>query len=121
MKIVNGALVAAGFLVFGVSAFAAATEEQKVEITSFIMAGSRTRAAELCGKVTGSTADWLAVRVVVDPKTDKPGVYSALVGRDGRFCMTVVTYSGQAEASIGWGPGREFISEVVNLKQQPSR
>lgn len=109
----------AGAIAFGaVVANVQAAEETKVEITSFIAAGSRTRAAELCGKVTGSTSEWLAVRVVVDPKTDRPGVYNTLVGKDGRFCATVVSYSGQAEASVGWGSGKEVTSELATLTKQ---
>ena len=121
MKVKNGILGIAGLLVFGVSAWAASSEEPKVEITSFIAAGARTRAAELCGKVTGLTDDWVVVRVLVDPKTDKPGVYNALVGKDGKFCTTVVSYSGQAVVSIGWGPGKEVVSDVVNLVSKVSR
>jgi hypothetical protein len=113
--------IIAGVLLLGAVASVQAAEEPKVEITSFIAAGSRTRAAELCGKVTGSTAEWLAVRVVVDPKTDRPGVYNTLVGKDGKFCTTVVSYSGQAEASIGWGSGKEVVSETAVLVKQISR
>lgn len=103
------------------AAVAQAAEEPKVEITSFIAAGSRTRAAELCGKVTGSPSEWLAVRVVVDPKTDRPGIYNTLVGKDGKFCTTVVSYFGRAEASIGWGSENEVISETATLVKQASR
>lgn len=101
-----------------VNAFA---EEPKVEITSFVLTGSRTRTAELCGKVTGSTREWLAVRVAVDPKTERPGIYNTLVGKDGKFCTTVVTYAGEADASIGWGSEKEVISETAVLVRQVSR
>lgn len=108
-------------LLIGAAANAVAAEEPKVEITSFIAAGARTRAAELCGKVSGSAADWVVVRVLVDPKTERPGVYNALVGKDGKFCTTVVSYSGQAEASIGWGAGKEVVSDTVSRTLQSSR
>lgn len=74
--------------------------QSKVEITSFIMAGSRTRAAEICGKAAGVNAPFPVVRVIVDPKSDKPGVYNVLAGKDGLFCATVVTFTGTAEASL---------------------
>ena len=90
-----------------------AIEEPKVEITSFVSAGTRTRAAELCGKVTGIADEWLAVRVVVDPKMDRPGVYNVLVGKEGKFCVAVVTYSGRAEASVGFGAEREAEAAVL--------
>lgn len=113
--------VLGGILLLSAGSVAQAAEEAKVEITSFIAAGTRTRAAELCGKVTGSDAPWLTVRVVVDPKTDKPGVYNTLVGKDGKFCATVVSYSGLAEASIGWGSEKETLSETAVLVRQSSR
>lgn len=121
MKAMKGVFGVAGLLIFGVSAWAATDVEPKVEITSFTIAGSRTRAAELCGKVTGSMSEWMVVRVLVDPKTDKPGVYNVITGKDGKFCTTVVTYSGQAEASIGWGSGKEVVSEVAVMNRQMSR
>lgn len=103
----------------GFSAFAA--EEPKIEITSFVPAGTRTRAAELCGKITGVNVPYLAARVVVDDKTDKPGIYNVLVGKDGHFCTTVVSYAGTASASV-WLLGKELVSNSVNWsKQGPGR
>lgn len=74
--------------------------QSKVEITSFVFTGSRTRAAEICGKVTGANAPIPIVRVTVDPKSDKPGAYNVLAGKDGLFCAVVATYTGTAEASL---------------------
>ncbi len=65
-------LIASCFLICALSY----AEEIKVEVTSFRFAGSRTLAAELCGKVT-SDAFPIVAKVVVDPKTDKPGTYNA--------------------------------------------
>lgn len=87
-------------LLFSAAALNAFADELKVDISSFVYAGSRTRAAELCGKVTGPINSMLTVRVVVDDKTDRPGVYNVLVGKDGKFCTTVVTYTGTAAASV---------------------
>lgn len=106
------------FFIGAVSAFAA--EEPKVEITSFIAAGQHTRAAELCGKVAGATVPFLAVKVTVDPNTDKPGVYNVLVGKDGGFCTTVVSYRGTAEASV-WLLNRELSSGVATLSSAGER
>lgn len=102
-------------LVFSAT-LAYSAEEPKVEITSFIFAGQRTRAAELCGKVTGSNAPFLAVKVTVDPNTDKPGIYNTLVGKEGGFCVTVVSYGGTAEASA-WLLGRELSSGIVPVRK----
>ena len=74
--------------------------DAKVDITSFRSAGLRTDAAELCGKVTGSTAPGYTVaHVTVDEKSGKPGHYYTLVGKDGLFCVAVVTYKGTAIAN----------------------
>lgn len=75
-------------------------EEAKIEITSFVMAGYRTHAAELCGKVTGATAPFVVAKIAVDPNAEKPGIYNVLVGAEGKFCTTVVTYDGIAQASV---------------------
>ena len=101
-------LVAVFGILGSLSAFA---EEAKVEITSFVIAGSRTHAAELCGRVTGATSP-VVVKVTVDPNAQKPGIYNALVGTEGTFCTTVVTYEGNAHASI-WLLDREFKSALT--------
>lgn len=102
------------------ASLAQAADEPKVEITSFIAAGQRTRAAELCGKVTGFSGNWLAVRVTVDPKSERPGVYHVLAGRDGAFCTTVVSYQGLAEASIAWTSGKDITSDPVVMRSSSS-
>jgi hypothetical protein len=78
-------------------------DESKVEITSFVYAGSRTRAAELCGRVTGTQSQSQLVKLVVDPKSKTPGIYNVVVGTEGAFCVTVVTYQGEAEATLRTG------------------
>ncbi|MBY0472091.1 hypothetical protein K2X30_13070 [bacterium] len=102
------------------ASLAQAADEPKVEITSFIAAGQRTRAAELCGKVTGFSGNWLAVRVTVDPKSDRPGVYHVLAGKDGAFCTTVVSYQGLAEASIAWTSDKNITSDPAVMKPASS-
>lgn len=97
----------------------ALAEEPKVEITSFAFAGSRTRAAEVCGKVIGATETTL-VRVTVDEKGKTPGIYNILVDPDGTFCTTVVTYRGTASASVRLF-GQKLDSELVFLSSKVSR
>lgn len=90
-------------------------EEAKVEVTSFVYAGSRTRAAELCGKITGVQAPSHFVKIVVDPKSKTPGIYNVLVGPEGVFCTTVVTNHGEAEASLR-ASNQESASTFVETK-----
>lgn len=87
-------LLTVPFIFCGLS-FAA---EIKVEISSFRYAGSRTSAAEICGKVTSETFP-VVVKVTVDPKTEKPGIYNTIVGPEGTFCLAVITYRGEADAT----------------------
>ena len=96
MNPVCKAIVGLSFLI-GASAFA---EEAKVEVTSFRFAGSRTNAAELCGKVTGQTKAPVYVKVLVDEKSKNPGIYNVIVGPELTFCTSVVTYYGTASASL---------------------
>lgn len=109
-KIVRAAGLAVAFAMSANASVWAA--ELGVKITSFVAAGSRTRAAELCGKVTGlgGANPTAVVRVVVDEKTSKPAVYNVLVGSDGSFCTTVVSYAGTAVASV-WDQSDEISSE----------
>ena len=74
--------------------------EPGVVITSFVGAGHQTRAAELCGKVSGADAEYSVVRIVADPKEDKPGIYNVLAGKEGDFCAVIVSYTGTATASV---------------------
>lgn len=94
-----------GFISLGVllGSLAAMADEGKVEITSYTMAGSRNRAAELCGKLTGVTKFPAYVRVTVDEKSDKPGIYNVIVGPEAKFCTAVITYYGTAIADL-WTP-----------------
>jgi hypothetical protein len=87
-----------------------------IEISSFIMAGTRTRAAEICGKVSGATAPFVTAKITVDPKSSRPGTYNVLVGSDGKYCVTVVTFSGTAEASL-WSASGNSKSELVYSTQ----
>jgi hypothetical protein len=77
-------------------------------LTSFRYAGGNTRAAELCGVVTGGR-EHEHVRVTVDPDTDGPGYYNLFTEQDGRFCVAVVTWTGRAQASV-WTTTNELIA-----------
>lgn len=84
-----------------VSIMMAQADEPQVKLISFISAGTKTRVAELCGRVTNAPAAGLvAVHIVVDEKTDSPSHYNVMVGNEGKFCAAVVTYRGTAIASI---------------------
>lgn len=77
----------------------ALASDPTVTITSFKYADSKGRAAELCGKIEGATSYPVVVKVVVDPKGKLPGNYSVTALGE-TFCTAVVTYTGDAEASI---------------------
>ena len=71
-----------------------------VKVTSFIYPRAGQYYAELCGKVVEVKVNPTFVKVVVDPRTNRPGTYNTLVGSDGKFCLAVITYSGEAEATV---------------------
>jgi len=98
----------------------AAAGEPVVDITSFIMTGSNTRLAEICGKVTGSDAEFTVVRILVDPKSNAPGSYNTLAAKDGAFCSVVVTYTGTASASAKI-LGKESTSKVATASVADTR
>jgi|GEM_PF-2840418 len=83
-----------------------------VKITSFVYVRNSTTLAELCGVVEGTLTAPTYVKVAVDPGSRRPGTYNAVAGVDGKFCVVVMTYNGQAEASHF---GDKNVS-VANLK-----
>ena len=72
----------------------------EVKITSFLYTGTRTRAAELCGKVTGKSEGLVVIDITVDPGRNNPGSYSAIPSSSGRFCSVVSTESGNADVAL---------------------
>ncbi len=82
-------------LTFMTSALAA-----EIKITSFNFVRSGEPAAELCGVVSNATSNPSYVRVVVDNLSAHPAIYNTIAGVDGRFCLSVITWRGTAEASI---------------------
>lgn len=77
------------------SAFAAT-----VKVTSYTYIRSGEPTAELCGLVEGATSLPSYVRVQVDHRSARPATYNTIAGADGRFCISVITYRGTAEASV---------------------
>ncbi len=82
-------------LVLSTSAFAAS-----IKITSFTLVRSGDPTAELCGVVSETIDVPTFVRVIVDQRSNRPGIYNAVAGADGKFCLAVITYRGTAEASV---------------------
>ncbi|MGE0615336.1 MAG: hypothetical protein AB7P04_06825 [Bacteriovoracia bacterium] len=94
-KITFGLLIWAGF------SSAIAQAEVKVEITSFYEVIRGGRMAEVCGKVTGATADQLKnmhVEISPDYRSKNAGHYATVVDKEGRYCAVVVTFYGEVQA-----------------------
>lgn len=106
--------IAIGVLFLARTSFAYA-EEEKVEVTSFRYADSRTRVAELCGKLLGVTSFPAFVKIVVDEKSDNPGIYNSVVGPEAKFCTTVVTYYGTASVFL-WGQTKSPVTFHVETE-----
>jgi hypothetical protein len=74
--------------------------EPSVKITSFNSESVGSRVAEICGVVSDPVTPQTVVKVIVDYKGSRPGTYNVLAGADGKFCTVVVTYRGEASASL---------------------
>lgn len=72
-----------------------------VKITSFNYGRPGQWYAELCGLVEGASTNPTFVKVIVDPRSKKPGTYNTFAGEDGKFCVAVVSYQGEAEVDLG--------------------
>lgn len=82
-------------LFVGISASAA-----NVAVTSFSFINGKRPLAELCGQVSGMTSPGPAfISIVVDPR-GKPGTYNTFAGASGKFCITLISYTGEAELSF---------------------
>jgi hypothetical protein len=75
-----------------------------VKITSFTLVriGDTLNhpVAELCGKVEGSAKAIDFLKVTVDAGSRRPANYNTLSDEKGNFCLTVITYRGNADVSI---------------------
>lgn len=91
-----------------------ADNNYNVQITSFRSAGQNTSAAEICAVISGQVMPYqLNVRVVSDPQTNRSGIYNTFVDQSGRFCLSIVTYTGYAQIGV-WGfPGTLTDSKIT--------
>lgn len=94
------------FIAFSILFSSLSLSAATVKITSFtyVNGTSANRHAELCGLVEGAETTPSYVRVVVDPRSGRPGIYNTVAGVDGKFCLSVVTYRGTAEAGLFEAP-----------------
>lgn len=67
--------------------------------------------AELCGLVENATSHPSFVRVVVDPNSNRPGVYNTVAGEDGKFCLTVITHRGSAKLNL-FGESSSTLAQI---------
>jgi hypothetical protein len=87
-------------------AFSTAVSAAEVKITSFVfIKGHGANAewlplAEICGQAEPATGKPEMIKIVSDPKSKNPAHYFAWAGKEGKFCTTIITYSGLADASI---------------------
>lgn len=72
----------------------------EVKITSFNFTGTRTRAAEICGKVEGQVNGLMLIDITADPSHNTPGTYTAIASPKGTFCAVINTLTGRAEAVL---------------------
>jgi hypothetical protein len=76
----------------------------EVKITSFTLVrigdSMNHPVAELCGKVEGSSKPLEFLKVTVDAGSRRPGHYNTIADDKGNFCLTVITYRGNAEVRI---------------------
>ncbi len=98
-------------LVLGGFATSFAVAAPSVKITSFLSAGRGTKAAEVCGVVSGISGTWSPVKIIVDHDGERPGSYNTIVDAMGKFCVSVVTFNGTAKAEV-WSPA--FYSAIVS-------
>lgn len=89
-----------GFYLLAVMFTLEASIAAEVKITSFLYTGTRTRTAELCGKVTGKLEGLVVVDITVDPSRSNPGSYTAVPSASGKFCSVVSTESGNADVAL---------------------
>jgi hypothetical protein len=92
------------FIGFAILVFSFASMAASVKVTSFNYVRNQNDLyhplAELCGLVEGATASPSFVQVLVDPKSKTPGSYNTVAGKDGKFCVAVITFNGKADVSL---------------------
>jgi hypothetical protein len=85
-KLLVLAILATGF--FGVSSDARAEDEHKIEATVYRI-DMNLRLYEVCGKITGPSADGITVEIVPDEGTKQQGNYNTFANSSGQFCHVV--------------------------------
>jgi hypothetical protein len=81
-----------------------------VKITSFVYVRNDRYLAELCGVVEGASSPSF-VKLNVDFKGSRPAVYNAVAGEDGKFCQALITYRGEAEATV-FGTEKKVLATI---------
>ncbi len=94
--------------------FSASATENEVKITSFNYTGSNTQVAEICGELQTVDNQIKIVEVTSDPNWKRPGFYSTIVSESGKFCLTIFTLTGNAEARLR-GSNQLYKANVAAL------
>ncbi len=74
-----------------------------IKVTSFRFLESGAHfspGAEFCGELVAPTGKAELIKVTSDPDSKGPGIYYTWAGKDGKFCLILATYTGQANAEI---------------------
>lgn len=82
--------------IFLLSSFSALAD---VKVTSFYFVNGNQHLAEICGVVEGATAPAF-VNLKIDYRGNRPASYNAVTSADGKFCQAVITFRGEAQASV---------------------
>lgn len=86
-------------------------QASEVKITSFKYTGTKTRTAELCGRIEGEFGALAIIDVISDPSFKYPGQYSSIAAQDGKFCIVINTLSGEASANVR-GQSQKATAEI---------
>lgn len=93
-------------MILGMALFAlsVSTFAASVKVTSFNYIRTSndyySPLAELCGVVDGATASPTFINAKIDPKSKNPGSYNTIADADGKFCLAVITFRGQADVTV---------------------
>lgn len=71
----------------------------EIKITSFRYVSNGQYIAELCGIVLNPANNVNYVKVLSDPRGNV-GTYNTIAGKDGKFCLTLVSYRGEAYVNL---------------------
>ena len=92
------------FIALALLVFSFASMAASVKVTSFNYVRNQNDQyhplAELCGVVEGAASSPSFVQVLIDPKSKEPASYNTIAGKNGKFCLAVITFRGNAEVSL---------------------